>query len=56
MNGDNEFDPYNVNQFDPYDTSQPLGAKVDKKINPETGQAYTFFEKLSNIFEPVIPQ
>ena len=26
MNGDNEFDPYNVNQFDPYDTSQPLGA------------------------------
>ena len=53
MNGDNEFDPYNVNQFDPYDTSQPLSAKVDKKINPETGEEFTTAEKLYNIFEPL---
>ena len=42
--------------FDKYmATMQNAGMKNVEDINPETGQPYTFMEKASNIFEPVIP-
>ena len=33
-----------------------LEQPLDLSINPDTGKEYTFTEKLSNIFEPVVPQ
>jgi hypothetical protein len=44
--------------FDDYLKSKSfteVDTQVDPKINPETGQEYTFMEKASNIFEPNIP-
>ena len=35
---------------------QPTKQPLNLSINPDTGKEYTFTEKLSNIFEPVVPQ
>ena len=47
---------------DPMAESNVMGSNLEggfseqqQNINPETGKEYTFSEKLSNIFEPVVP-